>query len=101
MLLLAVICDGVAWIVISVECELLYVQCISVLYSSLQLSLTALLEYIHLFSRNKAHYASGITLQPIKFIYFALQHAYNNCDRILENLPFGHKHIFAKTQLKI
>jgi len=25
----------------------------------------------------------------------------DNCDRILENLPFGHKQIFAKTRLKI
>jgi len=27
--------------------------------------------------------------------------SYNICDRILENLPFGHKQTFEKTQLKI
>jgi len=35
--------------------------------------------------------------KQIECTYICIQ----NCDRILENLPFGHKQTFEKTQLEI
>ena len=42
-----------------------------------------------------------LTDRNSRFLKFPITCIHVKCDRILENLPFGHKQIFPKTQLKI